>query len=101
MSLENSLATRDTSCLTVAHFSGIEKDWYVLDPKFPVRLLQTSARVYLPFILRLLEEYSRRGLTDKTDRVAAIDGLQTRIAAELDCRGQYAVFEEDFHRYLL
>jgi hypothetical protein len=49
----------------------------------------------------LLEDYSKRGLTKKTDKCVAISGLETRIAGALQCQSKYGVFERYLHRNIL
>ena len=52
-------------------------------------------------IFTIFEDYSKRHLTKKTDRVVAISGLHTSIANSLDCPGRYGVFEPFLHQNLL
>ncbi|KAH8746061.1 hypothetical protein F5883DRAFT_255648 [Diaporthe sp. PMI_573] len=53
------------------------------------------------FLQSLLEDYSKRGLSEPTDRAVAISGLAARIASALDCIERYGIFGFCFHRNLL
>ena len=52
----------------------------MLDPHFPERLVQSGDQRTIEFIHSLFEQYSKRGLTKKTDRCVAISALEARIA---------------------
>jgi hypothetical protein len=73
----------------------------MLDPGFPHRLLETGDKRAIDFIQFLSTEYSRRGLTVKTDRCIAISGLESRIAQAKDCETRFGIFESFLHRSLL
>lgn len=77
------------------------KQYFLLDPKFPDHLLLSGYSRTVNFIHFLFEDYSRRGLTQKTDRIVAISGLEARIARVLKCENRYGVFERFLHRNLL
>lgn len=81
--------------------SGGWGPYFSLDPSFPQRLMQAGAERTIDFIETLFKDYSKRGLTNNTDRVIAISGLQTRIARSLHCRESYGVFDRLLHRNLL
>jgi hypothetical protein len=49
----------------------------------------------------LFENYSERSLTFKTDRCAAMSGLEKRIANAFECQSTYGIFERYLHRNLL
>ena len=56
----------------------------------------------MKFIHSLFENYSKRGLTNRTDRRVAASGIETRIADALKCKGsKYGIFKEHLHRNLL
>ena len=54
------------------------KQYFLLDPEFPDRLLQSGYRRTVDFIHFLFEHYSKRDLIYKTDRVVAISALEAR-----------------------
>jgi hypothetical protein len=82
-------------------FSPHRKKFFMLDPLFPQRLLKAGNRRTVEFIQFLLTEYSRRGLTKKTDRYTAISGLESRIAQAKKCQTRLGIFESFLHRLLL
>jgi hypothetical protein len=55
----------------------------------------------MEFIHFLFEDYSKRDLTEKTDRAVATSGLEARIARALRCQSRYGIFERYLHRNLL
>jgi hypothetical protein len=73
----------------------------MLDPNFPKWLLDAGDERTIEFIKFLSTEYSRRGLTEKTDRCAAISGLESRIAQAMECESRFGIFESFLHRSLL
>lgn len=73
----------------------------MLDPYFPERLLTSGYRSTVEFICFLSQDYSKCGLTYKTDRCVAISGLEDRIARALGCKSRYGIFERYLHRNLL
>jgi hypothetical protein len=73
----------------------------MLDPNFPNRLLMSGDRRIVEFIHFLFEEYSKRDLTEETDRCVAISGLEKRIAGALRCQSRYGIFQQYIHRNLL
>lgn len=72
----------------------------MLDPDFPKWLLTAGYQRTVEFIHYLSQDYSKRGLTENTDRCVAISGLETRIARSLRCRSRYGIFETYLHRNL-
>ena len=48
----------------------------MLDPNFPNRLLKSGYQRTMEFIHFLFEDFSKRDLTEKTDRAVAISGLE-------------------------
>jgi hypothetical protein len=81
--------------------SSFRKEYFMLDPNFPERLLMAGDKRTMEFIQFLSTEYSRRGLTEKTDRCAAISGLESRIARAKKCETRFGIFESFLHRSLL
>ncbi|KAH8748007.1 hypothetical protein F5882DRAFT_311646, partial [Hyaloscypha sp. PMI_1271] len=75
--------------------------YFSLDPIFPTRLLEAGYARIVDFINTLYEDYSKRGLTNSTDRAMAISGLQTRLARTLGCQESYGVFDSFLCRNLL
>jgi hypothetical protein len=73
----------------------------MLDPNFPERLLDAGNQRTIEFIQFLSTEYSKRGLTEKTDRCAAISGLESRIAQAKKCETRFGIFQSFLHRSLL
>jgi hypothetical protein len=53
------------------------------------------------FIHFLFQNYSKRGLTEPTDRQVAASGLEARIAGALHCSSKHGIFEAHLHRNLL
>jgi hypothetical protein len=87
--------------LGILLFSSFRKKFFMLDPNFPARLLRSGNQRTLEFIHFLSEEYSKRGLTKKTDRCVAISGLEDSIARARKCQTRYGVFQPYLHRNLL
>ncbi|RII04522.1 hypothetical protein CUC08_Gglean011909 [Alternaria sp. MG1] len=81
--------------------SSPRKNYFLLDPSFPDRLLKTGKGRTVEFIHFLFENYSERGLTEPTDRRAAASGLEARIAGALHCNSKHGIFEKHLHRNLL
>jgi hypothetical protein len=81
--------------------SSYRKKYFMLDPSFPHRLLGAGDERTIDFIQFLSTEYSRRGLTEKTDRCTAISGLESRIAQAKKCETRFGIFESFLHRSLL
>ncbi|OCK75949.1 HET-domain-containing protein [Lepidopterella palustris CBS 459.81] len=81
--------------------SPIAGPYFLLDPNFPHRLLALSDKRTAKFIHFLCSDYSKRSLTEETDRCVAISGLEDRIARAIECRSSYGIFEQYIHRNLL
>jgi hypothetical protein len=81
--------------------SSFRKKYFMLDPNFPERLLKVGNQRTIEFIQFLSTEYSKRGLTEKTDRCAAISGLESRIAQAKKCETRFGIFQSFLHRSLL
>jgi hypothetical protein len=77
------------------------KKHFKLDPKFPRLLFLSGFIDTMYFLQSLLEDYSKRGLSEPTDRAVALSGLGTRISTALDCKEIYGVFGLYLHRNLL
>jgi hypothetical protein len=82
-------------------FSSYRKEFFTLDPKFPNRLLESGSGRTIEFIHFLFENYSKRGLSERTDRAVAISGLETRVAKALRSEKRYGIFRNYLHRNLL
>ncbi|OWY56227.1 HET-like protein [Alternaria alternata] len=81
--------------------SSFRKNYFLLDPSFPDRLLKSGKSRTVEFIHFLFENYSKRGLTKPTDRRVAASGLEARIAGALHCNSKHGIFEKYLHRNLL
>jgi hypothetical protein len=81
--------------------SPLGRKHFMLDPNFPERLLRAGNERTIEFIQFLSTEYSKRGLTEKTDRCAAISGLESRIAQAKKCETRFGIFQSFLHRSLL
>lgn len=73
----------------------------MLDPNFPAPLLKAGTGRTVEFIHFLSEAYSKRHLTEETDRCVAISGLEARIARTVRCQSRYGIFGDFLHRNLL
>jgi hypothetical protein len=81
--------------------SSFRRKYFMLDPNFPERLLKAGNQRTIEFIQFLSTEYSKRGLTEKTDRCNAISGLESRIAQAKKCETRFGIFQSYLHRCLL
>ena len=81
--------------------SSFRGKYFVLDPNFPGRLLGAGSERTIEFIQFLSTEYSRRDLTEKTDRCAALFGIESRIAQAKNCETRFGIFQSFLHRSLL
>jgi hypothetical protein len=68
---------------------------------FPSRLMESTTDFIVEFLGFLFEDYSKRGLTVKSDRCVAISGLEARIADALECESRYGILQKHLHRSLL
>jgi hypothetical protein len=75
--------------------------YFRLDPEFPRLLHRSGFASTIRFLQSLFEDYSKRGLSEPTDRAVALSGLATRIASALTCREGYGIFDFCLHRNLL
>jgi hypothetical protein len=81
--------------------SSYRKKYFMLDPRFPERLLSTGNERTIDFVQYLSTEYSRHGLTVETDRCAALSALESRIAQANECETRFGIFQSFLHRSLL
>ncbi|KAF2181010.1 hypothetical protein K469DRAFT_793617, partial [Zopfia rhizophila CBS 207.26] len=81
--------------------SGRRFYFFMLDPNFPRRLLTSGDQRTVEFIHFLSKDYSKRDLTEETDRCVAISGLEARIARSIGCQSRYGIFQQYLHRNLL
>jgi hypothetical protein len=77
------------------------RKYFTLDPNFPERLLKAGNERTIDFVQSLSTEYSKRGLTEKTDRCAAISGLESCIAQAKKYETRFGIFQSFLHRSLL
>ena len=71
------------------------------DPVFPSRLLSSREPSTLDFVQYLFKDYSKRGLTNQTDKMVAISGIETRIARAFNCQIYYGIVGRFFCKTLL
>jgi hypothetical protein len=77
------------------------QNYFRLDPNFPSRLRTSGYSVTLTFLRSLLEDYTRRGISESADRSVAISGLMARIGNALPYSVHHGIIEWYFHRTLL
>jgi hypothetical protein len=94
------ICTIITVLALISSFSPQVK-YFLIDPSFPGRLLKAGNTHAVEFLNSLFENYSMRGITQPTDRGAAIFGLQRRLTSTLHCEGRYGILERFLHRNLL
>lgn len=84
--------------------------YFTLDSNFPKRLLDSGQERTLNCISYLVQEYSKRDLTEPTDRCVAISALEDCIKGALNERygrasnyqsSRYGIFRDLLHRNLL
>lgn len=84
--------------------------YFTLDSNFPKRMLNSGRKRTLNCISYLVQEYSKRDLTEPTDRRVAISALEDRIKGALNERSgrashhhssRYGIFQDFLHRNLL
>jgi hypothetical protein len=78
-----------------------QEEYLKYDQIFPSRLMTSSSDLTVEFLNSLFEDYSKRGLTKKSDRCVAMAGLEARIAGALKCESRYGTFQKYLHRNLL
>ncbi|RAK82870.1 HET-domain-containing protein [Aspergillus costaricaensis CBS 115574] len=75
---------------------------YLLDPRFPERLVVAGYRTAALFLQELITDYSRRDLTfPEKDKVVAFSGIAERIKEALATEVRYGVFRCFLPRLLL
>ncbi|EHA21142.1 hypothetical protein ASPNIDRAFT_54678 [Aspergillus niger ATCC 1015] len=75
---------------------------YLLDPRFPERLISAGYKSAALFLQELIADYSRRDLTfPKKDKVIAFSGIAERIKEALSTEVRYGVFRCFLPRLLL
>ncbi|KPA35248.1 heterokaryon incompatibility [Fusarium langsethiae] len=91
------------SNLNVLLYSRRADKYFRLDPEFPKRLQRAGPIPTINFLQSLLEDYSKCGLSNVTDRAVALSGLTAHIAAALGCEEAYGygTFDLFLHRSLL
>jgi hypothetical protein len=72
-----------------------------MDPRFPDRLLQAGHERILEFIQHLCQDFSKRHLTNTTDRSVALSGLESRISSALKTKSTYCIYKIFLHQTLL
>jgi hypothetical protein len=72
--------------------SSFQRKYFMLDPNFLEQLLKAGNKRTIEFIQFLSTEYLKRGLTEKTNRWAAISGLESRIAQAKKCKTRFGIF---------
>jgi hypothetical protein len=72
--------------------SLFRRKYFMLDLNFLERLLKAGNERTIEFIQFLSIEYLERGLIEKTDRCAAISGLESRIAQVKKCETRFGIF---------
>lgn len=75
--------------------------YFEQDPFFPERLFSSGYGETLKFIQNIIVDYSSRGITDNTDIVVVLSGLENRISRALGCKTIYGIFGLYLHRTLL
>ncbi|RSM18252.1 hypothetical protein CDV31_002978 [Fusarium ambrosium] len=71
------------------------------DPRFPESIMDYSKVNRSRLIGFLFENYSKRGLTNKTDLPLAISALLDNLSDELSTKTQYGIIQRYLHRSLL
>jgi hypothetical protein len=77
------------------------QDYFILDPRFPLRLYASGYMTTLHFVQDLFIQYAQAGLTDESDRETAISGLLQRMDRSLISKHNYGIFECFMSRLLL
>ncbi|TID02827.1 hypothetical protein CH35J_003563 [Colletotrichum higginsianum] len=77
------------------------KRYFQIDPRFPDRLRSSGFATTWEFLRSLLEDYSRRGITEPSDRAVAVSGLMARVQKALPCPVHHGIMDWYLHRSLL
>lgn len=75
--------------------------YFMLDPNFPDRFLNSGWKLTQSFVATLIKNYSERKITFQTDRCIAISGLMDRVANALQCQHRFGIFQTHIHNNLL
>jgi hypothetical protein len=78
-----------------------EKLSFQSDPEFPRSINARSREAQVQLFQSLFTDYSKLGITEKTDRPVAILSLAEALAEALDTKVYYGIFERFLHRSLL
>jgi hypothetical protein len=89
------------SNLDILLLSSEGKKRFKLDPEFPSLHLLSNLNKATFILQSILEDYSKRYLSEPTDRVVALSGLAARVANVLECEELYGIFDLYLHRNLL
>jgi hypothetical protein len=71
------------------------------DPEFPRSINRRSVSAQIELFQSLFTNYSKFGITEKTDRPVAIESLAKALAKALKTKVHYGIFEIYLHRGLL
>jgi hypothetical protein len=77
------------------------KQFFVLDPMFPSRLIESGSDRTIDFVQYLFAKYARCDLSVPSDRNIAISGLMKRMEEVLKTSGNYGVLKCFLPRLLL
>jgi hypothetical protein len=78
-----------------------EKVSFQSDPEFPRSIKTRSREAHFLLVQSLFADYSKLGITEKTDRPVAILSLAEALAEALGTKVHYGIFECFLHRSLL
>lgn len=81
--------------------SSRDKEYFILDPKFPERLMSSGYKRTLGFIQDMFERYARAGLSYRKDKERAISGLLQQIETTIRFPCVYGTFSCFLSRLLL
>lgn len=82
--------------------SQLDNTYFALDSAFPRRLTRAtmkSSRVE-SCVSFLIQDFTRRGLTNQRDKVNAIQGLEIGLKTALCCEVRFGIFQIFLHRNL-
>jgi len=81
--------------------SPLTKEYFTIDANFPSRLLEASPSRLIQFIQSFTQDFSKRELSNRTDRSVASLSLERRIAHTIHSDSHYGVLHKFRHRMLL
>ena len=87
-------------CETLTYMRN-SKSLFLGDPNFPESLNFRRSQDKVRLFQDLFKRYVQLGLTKRTDRPAAISGLERRLAEAFQTECRYGIFEKFLHRSLL